>query len=331
MLQVRSVSLWNYVDVAKSFGLDGLALLRAHGIAPDDLTDPEFRLPARAVVEVLEESARLAGVDSFGLQLAWGRSFNSLGPLSLLLQHLPNLRAVIHTMIDLRRSISDVLVMDLQDDGETAVARIDLVPESYGVQALDIQVAVAFKVLCGASQGRWMPDSLCFAHKEPDDLATFRRAFRVPLQFDCDYSGFVCSSRSLDEPLPLADPTMADHARVLLGPLNRAQFRSMAERTRHAITLLLPRGSATLEAVAANLDTTPRALQRRLASEEHTFGALVNDIRRDLAKAYLANSARSLTEVAEDLGYANQSAFSRWFAAEFGNSPGAWRSSSMQQ
>jgi AraC-like DNA-binding protein len=34
---------------------------------------------------------------------------------------------------------------------------------------------------------------------------------------------------------------------------------------------------------------------------------------------------QSVTTIAEQLGYASPSAFTRWFAAEFGVSPQAWR------
>jgi AraC-like DNA-binding protein len=325
VLQVRAVSLSNYVDVAKSCGVDGGALLRSRGIRTQDLRDPEFRLAARPVVDLLDETALVAGVDSFGLQLARSRTFSSLGPLSLLLQHLPNLRSVIEVMAAASHTISDVLLIELQDDGEVATVRFDLHPEVFGVQALDLQLALAYITLVGASQGQWHPETVCLMHSRPLDHSSFQRCFRAPLQFDCHYSGFVCATRSLDRPLPLSDITLAAHARKLLASFQRTPPIGISERVRQAITLLLPQGRATLEVVAHNLHLHPRALQRQLAIENHSFGALLNDVRRELARTYLANSARSLTEVATDLGYAKQSALSRWFAAEFGSSPSAWR------
>lgn len=330
MLQVRAVSLSNYVDVAKSFGVDGHALLRTYGIRAEDLRDPEFRLAARPAVDLLEETARLADIDSFGLQLAGCRTFSTLGPLSLLLQHLPNLRCVIEAIAAASHTISDVLLIDLQDDGEVATIRFDLHPEVFGVQASDLQLALGYITLVGASQGRWHPDSVCFMHGRPLDHRSFQRCFRAPLQFDCHYSGFSCPSRSLDFRLPLSDITLAAHATKLLASFQPPASTNLSDRVRQAIALLLPQGRATLEVISHNLHLHPRALQRQLAMENQSFGTLLNDIRRELARTYLANSARSLTEVAADLGYAKQSALSRWFAAEFGSSPSAWRQSQMR-
>lgn len=325
MLQVRAVSLSNYVDVAKSFGVDGRALLRSHGIREADLSNPEFRLAARPAVDLLDATASAAGIDSFGLQLARSRTFSSLGPLSLLLQHLNNLREVIETMSSRSHTISDVLMVGLEDHGEVATVRFDLKPEAFGVQASDLQLVQAYIMLAGASQGEWHPESVCFMHSRPRDHREFERYFRTNLQFDCHYSGFVCTSQSLDRPLPLANEALAAHARLLLASVHPPAPPQISGRVRQAIALLLPHGRATLEVVAHNLNVHPRALQRQLAMENHSFGGLLNDIRRELARTYLANSARSLTSVAADLGYAKQSALSRWFAAEFGSTPRAWR------
>ena len=325
MLQIRAVSLSNYVDVAKSFGVDGRTLLRKHGISAEDLRDPEFRLPAHPVANLLEETAQAAGVDSFGLQLARSRTFASLGPLSLLLQHLPNLRAVIEVMSAASHTISDVLLIELQDHGEISTVRFDLQPEIFGAQASDLQLALAYIILGGASQGRWHPESVCFMHSRPLDLSSFQRCFRAPLNFDCNYSGFDCATHSLDAPLLLSDVTLADHAKTLLASFQPPASIHTSDRVRQVIALLLPQGRATLEVVSHTLHLHPRTLQRQLAIENQSFGVLLNDIRRELARTYLANSARSLTEVAADLGYAKQSALSRWFAAEFGSSPSVWR------
>jgi AraC-like DNA-binding protein len=67
-------------------------------------------------------------------------------------------------------------------------------------------------------------------------------------------------------------------------------------------------------------------LQRRLDEEGAEFTRLLNDIRRELAVRYVANTKLPLSRVADLVGYSRQSSFSRWFSEEFGSSPTAWRS-----
>src|SRR5262245_57037438 len=88
--RVRAVTLTSYIEVARFVGLDPYAMLMEKRINPQQLADPELRLSAAAVISLLEDSASLSGCMEFGILMAKCRSFASLGPLSLLLQHLPS-------------------------------------------------------------------------------------------------------------------------------------------------------------------------------------------------------------------------------------------------
>jgi AraC-like DNA-binding protein len=68
-----------------------------------------------------------------------------------------------------------------------------------------------------------------------------------------------------------------------------------------------------------------RSIQRRLASEGHSFESILNDIRRELAVGYLESSDRSITEIATDTGFSSLSSFERWFKAQFAMPPMKWR------
>jgi AraC-like DNA-binding protein len=134
------------------------------------------------------------------------------------------------------------------------------------------------------------------------------------------------STAALDAPNPAAESAMARNAQRYLDMLVAdSAGGSLAERARRSIALLLPAGRATLEQVGDNLGLHPRALQRLLDKEGKTFASLLNGARRELALRYLAGSAHSISAIAQLTGYASPSSFTRWFAAEFGLSPAAWR------
>ena len=73
------------------------------------------------------------------------------------------------------------------------------------------------------------------------------------------------------------------------------------------------------------MGVTPRTLQRQLDEADTSFSDLLNAVRLELVPRYLQNPAHSLTQVAELLGYAHPSSFTRWFVAQFGKSPARWR------
>ena len=108
---------------------------------------------------------------------------------------------------------------------------------------------------------------------------------------------------------------------VQLGPAPGA----LADSVRRAIGQLLTDGQANVGKVATQLGMSPRSLQRRLEAQGLRFDALLDDVRRQLAATYLAQSAQPVTSLAGLLGYASPSSFSRWFARAFGMSPLAWR------
>jgi AraC-like DNA-binding protein len=323
---MRAVVLTDYVEVASSVGLDGVRMLRQAGISPDLLQEPENRLPAAAVVRLLERSAEESGCEAFGLLMAERRTFASLGPVSLLLERLPNLRSVVRTCVAYQRHLNDVVAIELEDDGDTALIKLDLAAEHWGPQTLDMVVGIAHQVLAGASGGRWKPDRVHTMRKAPDDLAVWRRLLPLAVEFEANFTGFSCASESMQIPLPLADEAMARNALHLLRllPLTGGP-EQIGDRVRRTISLLLPSGRATVDQVAAQLGLSARSLQRRLDEEGLQFAELLSGVRQELATAYLSTSARPVTAVAALLGYSSPSSFTRWFAGAFGVAPQVWR------
>jgi AraC-like DNA-binding protein len=327
MHQVRAVTLSGYVEVADFVGLDGQRMLREAGISWQALESPENRLPASMVSKLLEDSAERSGCDSFGLLLANTRSFASLGPVSLLLTHLANAREIVRVAGEFQRHLGDVVAIVLEDAGETCLIRLDMAPGHWSVQALDLAVGMAYRVLSAASHNHWRPSNVHLVRSAPADMALWRRFFAAPIEFQSAFNGFSSSCEAMLVPNPRADPTMASHARRLLELVPVEQMPTpVSERVRRSITLLLPSGRANVDVVAAYLGMSRRSLQRSLLEEGHRFGELLDAVRQELAKAYLTNSAHPITSVAAMLGYGSPSSFTRWFAGEFGTSPQTWRS-----
>ena len=125
--------------------------------------------------------------------------------------------------------------------------------------------------------------------------------------------------------LVTGDAELAFHAERLLAlimPPNAT--RSTADRVRRSLRLLLPEHRGTLGDVARELCLTPRSLQRQLRREDESFGALLDEVRRELALQYLSAS-HSVTEIALIVGYHSACSFTRWFKTQFGLAPVDWR------
>ena len=84
---VRGATLANYPEIAAQVGLDAGAMLREMQIDRRALTQPDLRISAQAVAELLEVSAARAGCPTFGLRMAESRRLSDFGEVSLLITH----------------------------------------------------------------------------------------------------------------------------------------------------------------------------------------------------------------------------------------------------
>ena len=326
MREVRAASLIGFIEVSFYAGLDPFELLRTAKISPSFLDDPENRHAARPVTEMIERAATESKCDAFGLLMAECRSFASLGPLSLLLQHLSTVGEVLDALNEYRRLMNDVVALECIRGKESSAFCWIVAPGFEKRQTIDLAVAVGYRILTEALGGRWAPEVVHFRHPPPSDLRMFQQFFSVPVEFESRFDGYSCLTASLEAPVGTSEPTMAGHARRLLQLIPiEGEHAPISEAAQRAISLLLPSGGTKLAAVAANLGMNARTLQRRLAMEGTSFETLLNESRKDVAERFLLASTQSVGFIAEMVGYSSTSAFTRWFASEFGQSPSAWR------
>jgi AraC-like DNA-binding protein len=325
------VALTSYLEVASFAGLDPYEMLRKVHISPGMLSDPESHIAATSLCKLLEESAQSSDCATFGLAMAETRTFASLGPLALLLEHLGCIRDVVDALTEYRRHLNDVVILGVEEGEGDQVLRVELLAKFATPQAADLAIGVAYVALRGASHFRWQPVEVHFSHSEPEDSARFSRFFSVPIRFRSSFNGFTSSPDSMASEWPWANQTMASHARRLLTlvPL-AAEKAPVTESVMRLITLSLPSGHATLSDIAARLGKSARSLQRSLAEEGRRFADLLNEVRRSLVVQHLSANNSSMTTIAAMLGFFSSSSFSRWFLLEFGVPPRVWRSEQLR-
>ncbi|MEL7097531.1 MAG: helix-turn-helix domain-containing protein [Pseudomonadota bacterium] len=134
---------------------------------------------------------------------------------------------------------------------------------------------------------------------------------------------------------------MADAARPLLSanpehwaavePSFRQQLQLVtaatgwAERTRAALTQMLPSGRSSVADACDLLRLSSRSLQRHLRAEGTSFQRVLDDVRHDLAMSYLQTTALSIDEVSYLLGYRDPNSFYRAFQGWTGMTPSTAR------
>lgn len=144
------------------------------------------------------------------------------------------------------------------------------------------------------------------------DFASRRAAVTIPHQI-------------LTQQMPAADAATAQACVHQCEDLlqSRRQRRGTAARVR---TLLVrtPGGWPSMTDIAAELCVTERTLHRRLAAENTSYRALVDEVRATLAAALL-ESGFTVEESARQLGFSETAAFTRAFRRWTGMPPSRYR------
>lgn len=324
---IRAATLKNYFEVAQQLGLNPQPLLRTAGLSRTMLSDPERRIPAPAAVKLLEDSARQTGCDTFGLRMAESRQLSDFGVVSLLLIHQPTLRDALMTTMKYRHLLNELLAIHVEERGRTVVIREEFVPGPGPTsrQAIELAMGALYR-LCGFLLGpHWKPHSVHFTHGPPQNLLVHRRVFRCATEFNREFNGIVCDAADLTYRNPSADPAMAVYVKRLVESLPTPDRNSITIDVRKDLYILMPMGQATIEQVAHGRGMNVRTLQRRLEEANETFSGILSSVRTDLAVRYMENRNYSLQVVGRLLGFSAPSSFTRWFSAEFGMAPRAWR------
>ena len=95
----------------------------------------------------------------------------------------------------------------------------------------------------------------------------------------------------------------------------------VSARVRHLLARSLGSAPVDLAAIARQLRTHPRTLQRRLADEQTTFEDLLDDVRRAAAHRLITQTDLPLSQVTAMVSLAEQSALSRAARRWFGEAP----------
>lgn len=316
-----------YVELARSLGLNPQAMMRKAGLSARCLDDPETPISVMAVRELLESSAKAAGVEDIGLQLARGRRMSNLGPISIVLREEPTARAALDTLSRYLRLLNASLLTRIEDHGDVVIIREEfLIDGAASVrQSMELAVGVMYRILEELLGTQWKPRRVCFSHRPPHDMSSHRAMFGSHLEFNSSFNGIVCAARDLAARLPNAETGMAPYARRFLEQALSDSRTITLDAARQLVAALLPGGRCTADQVAQHLAMDRRTLHRHLQTDGQTFSSLVQAVRAEFAMRQIRDSDRSMAELAELLGFSGPSALAFWFRRKFGCTVSAWR------
>ncbi len=320
---MRSVApLINHLD---SLGFPEERSLECLGLDQAAAGDLETRLDYRSVERLWQTAVNTTGDPTLPLRAAMLADAAEFGVLTYIFTASPDIRSGFETTLDLIPLMSTVTDVSLETAAEHLIVRYRWQPGfeiSQASREYAVGVTVQVSRGVGRSVGGLSAQEVRFSYPAPDHADAYPEILGLPARFDSDWDGVLFPASELDAPNPASDPTLAEalarHAQKLLAKLPRGD--DLPSRVRHQIASTLPLGSSA-DQIAESLGMNARNLRRRLGAEGSSYQRILDEVRCELARRYLAEGRKGVEEVAFALGFSDGSAFHKAFKRWTGESP----------
>lgn len=308
--------------------LDAGELLMNAGISPALLNSPHGRVSAQNFSALWLGVARTLDDELFG-QDSRRMKVGSFAMLCRTLVHCDNLRGALHCMDRFFNLILDDFFCTLGDDGRLASLVIEenaasRAPHVFGHETL---LMMQHGLACWLI-GRRIPIlSARFAYPEPSRSAEYRRMYSDQLSFDEAATSLTFDHAYLLLPVIQTQRSARDFIRGAPANivLKYKNSEGLAAQIRRRLRAAARTEWPDFDTFAHSLHMTSSTLRRRLEEEGQSFQAIKDQLRRDLAINYLCHTAKSVTAISSELGFAEASAFHRAFKKWTGARPGEYR------
>lgn len=288
---------------------------------------PDRRVALREAYESVVYWVQSTGDESLGLKAGQLMSLGSGGALEYAMHSAQTLRESMSIARRYGTLLSDALEPTLEIDGPRAIVRLaNTLPWPRSVA--DFTMSAWFTVHLRTQLAEAPQIEICFAYPRPSDLGAYQAVFGdARLRFDAPFYGFSFDLEFVDRPLASANAVLhsvhCEHLKALLE--RRPDQVTMAMRVRQLLAHELSLGRPTAHGVAKQMNISRRTLVRRLAAEETSFSAQIDELRRQLALHLMATEDMSLHEVTKAVGFAHVQAFHRAFKRWTGKTPTEYR------
>lgn len=309
-------------------GLSAEAVSRRAHLPPETLVTPRVRLPVDVYFDLWRAIGAVAGDATIGLQLAACYPAHLLEPGLLVCLGSRDLRDALDRLVRYKGTLCpEELVVD-QRAGRVHLRHRWPTARQRPPAVLEEAELAFLAYLSRQATGRALADIELRSTRSGGDPAAFVAVFGAPVQLGAHQAVLSLPVEVLEWPFSTFSPALvAALEPALEAELARPRPASAgaAYSVRRAVARRLGAGDISIGAVAAELGTSSRTLQRRLRAAGTRFGAVLEDVRRDRAVFYLRETDLSTAEIAFLLGFDRPSSFFRAFARWLGRTPGDYR------
>jgi AraC-like DNA-binding protein len=310
---------------AVNMGASRPRLLSAIHLSDAPLRNPIGRLSRAVLVNLFAAIEREFGDPSIGVRLASTSRpacFSDLGYIALF---APTVGDIIGGIVDIQGYRQNV--WHTRFEREECPARIVWeLPEREPRQldaAIEFSVSSYSHFYRNAMPTKLKPEAVRFSHQPRFAKEHYAEMLGCPVFFGAAQTAIEFDRGQLSLPSPDSNPALQyellkryDQPMAWLG-----EGKSHAAFAYLYLASELNKSPLKLERLAASFALSERTLRRKLVESGFPFRELLDRVRRDLCDIYRIENRRTMTEVAELLGYSELSAFTRAHRRWYGQPP----------
>jgi AraC-like DNA-binding protein len=325
---IRSAGIRGFRDVVEELGGDSAAIARRVGLPVEALFADDVLVEDVVLARVLEIGAVELGCPDLGLRVAARQDVSLLGPLALAIQNAPSIGEALEATSRYLFVHAPGMRIWLQPDPDgvrgVEALRYDVTPPGIAPprQGTDVSLGSLHRAIVSLVGGSYGLRTVDLPHQPLAPRHVYEDFFGAQVRFGRPAALLRLPSSLGDLPLVVRDESVRQMALDFLARQSPVGDAVLASQTRGVLQQLLGTGAPSITVVAHLLDLHPRTLQRRLADEGTTFAAVLDDVRRDVARRHLVATELPLSQVAGLLGFSEQAVLSRACRRWWGLTPG---------
>jgi AraC-like DNA-binding protein len=263
-----------------------------------------------------------------GLRMGLEIQVGHLDSAGLLLMSCDTLGSAVDALLEYFPIISEGCLLELAAEDERI--RLRYLPSYDSCREIRAEAAIG----CFVHLSRWMtggravPAEVCLRHAPRAPIGHYQALLGCRVRFEANDYSLLFSKQDMETPLIQANEAVRSHLQQVASQM----LASLSERGLSAQVEALVRHHPRWgkERIAYLLGMSGRHLTRRLAEEGSSFKLLRDTVLYRMATERLRDDSR-LRDIAESLGFADESAFAKAFRRWAGVSPARFREQARQE
>ncbi len=328
---ISSSVLGGYMGLVRKLGGNPEALLAQAGLSAALCEPPYQQIFFRDFALLLEATVEATGCADIGMRLSEQQyGLDLLGPVGAVLEHAETVGDVFESCSRHMHVYSSAIQIHLErySDSDEVLLVYECLADgvAHRRQVMEHLLCINNDDTIRYSGGVARMKEVWFAHEPLASQATYQKRYGCKVRFSEPFDAAVWSVRDLEAKLVNRDPALF-HKEITTLTRRYPNRATISSRVRREVNRALHQDSCTRESTAVALGLHPRTLHRWLKREGKTFEMIRDQVRRELAEHYIAQSDASFTEIAARLGFAEPAVLSRACQRWFGASPSELRRS----